>query len=636
MSAICGILSKQASGAFSQERLEAMRAQMGSIGPDSAFTHQRSWVLLSQQTLQIDSNQATDSAERFRNEEAEASIVFDGRLYEREIAFARLGNRLPPDTPDGRLVLELFLKDGEDALRLNGEFALAMAFDTDQTLLLARDPEGNRPLYYASNDNYFAFSSSLDALIAIPDFPKNVDRLVLAMNIARVRNPYPERTLIKAVRSLQSAHTLRVSKNGEQMNRFHRLASFIDSNRLSLSESIEGIRHHLQRAVEARMKSSFPVATNLSGGLDSSAVTALAARYGATINARIFAVSARPRIPLDPIATEEIQHMDTVAKSHSNLEHLAVFSDEYGPFRDLETFARHLDEPRWEYGHIYQQMGTAVAQRGARSLIAGMGGDHLASNRGYGCALASFPAVGIWETLRLLKLGFGKHPSVKRFLKAEILGPLAPRFVERMRALSRGGAIERRLQGCSLRKGFIESTGLKELLREHVDFALLPVRDIREAMAIEFDSGRMGSKQAQMFRRLGLENLRPYYDTRFLEFAVGLPLQHFADHPMDRGLQREAMKSILPDSVRLRTSKGAFVPSFHATARAEETKIRQLLERARQSEIAQEAIDFEKVEQAVDQTLSDQRNYNYGYWDNAIQFKIYPALSHAIALEAFR
>ncbi|MFW5878357.1 MAG: asparagine synthase (glutamine-hydrolyzing), partial [Myxococcota bacterium] len=165
--------------------------------------------------------------------------------------------------------------------RLNGEFAFAVWDTREQELFLARDRFGIRPLFLADYGQDLCFASEIKALLRHSLARRELDPAALTQ-VFTLWTTLPERSSFSGVRELPPGHFLRVSRDGRcQLQRWWELP-FVPSRQIpdrSASDLAEELRALLQDATRIRLRADVPVAVYVSGGLDSSATTAMAAKY---------------------------------------------------------------------------------------------------------------------------------------------------------------------------------------------------------------------------------------------------------------------------------------------------------------------------------------------------------------------
>ncbi|MCL6594728.1 MAG: asparagine synthase (glutamine-hydrolyzing) [Firmicutes bacterium] len=205
-------------------------------------------------------------------------INYNGELYNteelRRELFAR-GHRFRGHS-DTEVLLHAYAQWGAGCLgRVNGIFAFAVWCPDDQSLFLARDRLGVKPLFYAERGGALVYASEMKALLAHPLVPPEVDAEGLAEVLAMGPARTPGHGIFRAVRELRPGWALRATPEGVRRWRYWALESrpHLDD----LATTAERVRWLLRDSVERQLVSDVPVCTLLSGGLDSSAVTAFAA-----------------------------------------------------------------------------------------------------------------------------------------------------------------------------------------------------------------------------------------------------------------------------------------------------------------------------------------------------------------------
>lgn len=216
-------------------------------------------------------------------------LVYNGEIYNaqelrREMGGA--GESFATDHSDTEVLLRLLMREGEQCLaRLNGMFAFAFYDAKQRTILCARDGMGIKPFYYAQAGRRFAFASEMKALLELPFLSRDIDRQALFDYLSLLYIP-GEQSILKSVRRLAAGHWLKYSlaDGAIETAPWWRL-SYEPDEAVARAEWPERIRDELGRAVGRWSRSDVPVAVSLSGGLDSSAIAAIAAQSGVNVTA---------------------------------------------------------------------------------------------------------------------------------------------------------------------------------------------------------------------------------------------------------------------------------------------------------------------------------------------------------------
>src|SRR5689334_14271672 len=207
-------------------------------------------------------------------------LCWDGRLDNRDELLPLLKTELRGERTDVSIVLAAYQRWGADFLsHVIGDFALSLWNPFEQTLLLARDPFGVRPLYYFHNSDEFIWSSTLASLLALPAIDAEVNDEYVAGCLAL----YPElaSTPYRNITAVEPGQLVAVREGQIQTRRFWRPAED-DEIRYAKDEDYEDhFRQLFREAVSCRLRSDRPIWSELSGGLDSSSIVLMADRIQA-------------------------------------------------------------------------------------------------------------------------------------------------------------------------------------------------------------------------------------------------------------------------------------------------------------------------------------------------------------------
>jgi asparagine synthase (glutamine-hydrolysing) len=268
---------------LSSERsvVAGMAARLAARGPDARGEWSSPHAVLGHRRLSvIDLTSDADQPMVYRRDDLTCTIVYNGEIYNhrelRRVLEAR-GHRFRTAS-DTEVLLTAYVEWGVDCLqRLDGIFAFALWDETRQQLLLARDPLGVKPLFWSKVGEGIAFASEIKALLAHPDIPAEVDESGLA-ELVLTRPVFPSTpgiTPFSAIRELRGGRLL-ACRQGHLQEAVHwRLQSAPHPH--GLDETVEHVSELVSAIVQRQLVADVPVACALSGGLDSSAITALAA-----------------------------------------------------------------------------------------------------------------------------------------------------------------------------------------------------------------------------------------------------------------------------------------------------------------------------------------------------------------------
>ena len=218
------------------------------------------------------------------NEDGTLWIVFNGEIFnyvELRPGLERKGHRLSTES-DTEVILHLYEEYGPGCVNhLNGQFAFAIWDERAHSLFIARDRLGIRPVYYTVQDGALIFGSEIKALLADSRVPAEFDPIALDQ-IFSYWSPLSPRTAFKGIQTLPPGHWLLTKPDGEiQVQRYWKV-SFPQEEPApppSLDDCAQQLRDLLVDATQIRLRADVPVGAYLSGGLDSSTITALIHHY---------------------------------------------------------------------------------------------------------------------------------------------------------------------------------------------------------------------------------------------------------------------------------------------------------------------------------------------------------------------
>lgn len=207
------------------------------------------------------------------------TICYNGELYNTEDIRKELLKKgyTFQGHSDTEVLLQAYIEWEENCVEwLNGIYAFAVWDEKNNQLFIGRDRLGVKPLFYAEINNGFIFGSELKAILAHPDVKTQIDREGLNEIFALGPSRSPGSGVFKGIKELRPAHALTLSPNkGLKIWRYWNVKS--EKHIDSLEETIEKVRHLVTDAVQRQLVSDVPLCTFLSGGVDSSSITAIAA-----------------------------------------------------------------------------------------------------------------------------------------------------------------------------------------------------------------------------------------------------------------------------------------------------------------------------------------------------------------------
>ena len=298
-------------------------------------------------------------------------IIFNGEIYN-HIELSKIlldkGYKFKSQT-DTEVILSAYLEWGEECVSFfNGMFAFAIYDLVKQNIFIARDRAGEKPLYYHHKNGFFRFSSELKGLLEDKSLPRKIDNDALD-SFLTMGFVAGEKCILDGFNKLPAAHSLtfNLDSNNISVKKYWELPVNQSSNHseLSLVEELEGL---LDNSVKLQLSADVPVGVLLSGGVDSSLITAIASRH--IKNLKTFNVRFPGQGKFD-----ETEYARKIS-NHFGTEHIELEASQVDVDM-LIKLARQFDEPIVDSSMIPMFMVSELVQKHCKVVLGGDGGDEL-------------------------------------------------------------------------------------------------------------------------------------------------------------------------------------------------------------------------------------------------------------------
>lgn len=566
MSAVFGIWHLD--GRSVQEgTLDRMSKALAHRGPDGSDAWQEGAVGLGHRMFRTTPESLTER-QPIVVRAGDLVLTVDGRIDNRDELIRNLGlaSRPSETVTDAELVLGAYERWGDHcAEHLLGDFAFAVWDSARRSLLCGRDHFGVKPLYYFHTPGrIFAFASEVKALFALEEVPRDFDELEIARHLMVPLADDPASTYYRHVRRVPPGHTMTVTTEGLRFRRYWSLDPGRELRLASDREYAEAVREAFVEAVRCRLRAISPVASMLSGGLDSSSVTCVADRIlKETGRGPMHTVSA---IYPDVAASDESRFIRAVL-DQCNVEPHFFEADHVSPIAELDRMNWHGDGANFA-GNLYLNWNLyqIASSQGARVVLDGFDGDTTVSH-GH-CALRELAGAGRWIRLAREVRGEARmggqpwRPALWRWIRAYRVRPALRRLgLARQSRRVDNDAAPRWSQ--SLDADFAES------LMDHV---VSPVQFRTERDYHYFMLRRSILLHSLSFidaigAGAGVEARFPFFDVRLAELCLSLPTDQKRHRGWSRVVMRRAMEGYLPEQIQWRSGKSDMGPGFHHTLR---------------------------------------------------------------------
>jgi asparagine synthase (glutamine-hydrolysing) len=361
MCSISGIL-----GHVSSDAVARMNQAQRHRGPDDCGVASCGEVQLGNTRLAI-IDTSTAGHQPMNDPQTGNWITYNGETYN----FKNLRHELDDDrwvsNTDTEVVLRAYAKWGIDAFRkLRGMFAVAIWDQQKQTLVLARDPLGIKPLYYYAHGRQFIFASELRALLASGLVPRKLGSAGVDSYLANGSVEAPL-TIIEGIKQLLPGHCLQVNRRLE-MHEVEFATPKPESSNGNRDDAVARLRSELEESVRLHLVSDVPLGVFLSGGMDSSALVALLSRVS----------DQRPKtfsVVFDEAAYTEAPFSRAIAERF-NTDHSEIRLSEDRLLDILPTAMAALDQPTMDGINTFVVAGAVKRER-ITVALSGLGGDEL-------------------------------------------------------------------------------------------------------------------------------------------------------------------------------------------------------------------------------------------------------------------
>lgn len=539
---------------------------------------------------------------------SECIIVTDARIDYRE----DIGNKLevsPEElkrTPDSKLILLAYLQWGTKCVNyLLGDFAFVIWDKNKDLLFCARDHFGCRPFYYVNHDKYFALSSDVKAFRALPEFKYQISEQHILDSICSIITS-KNQTAFQGISKLPPAHTLIISlRRPLNIKKYWDLKVIKKFTALSENSARDELKKRFIQAVKERCRSIHPIGLELSGGLDSSAISTTLGKM-LSIDFPVYAFSHAIDNHQDPNLVNYISELTfskKIFKSSKIAKHIIVTGE--GAPGALQSLTEYLNNSLSASGQLYSVMSNLlyaeVQQLEAKILLSGFGGDEGVSYNGDGL----FEQLVFKRKFRKLRSLFSqrinnsKRGLVYTWLKINILYffPWLQRItyhdwhIQRFNAF----AINRDMRiNKKLKRRFLKKVTLP-------NDPNLRIRQYQRLMHTHIPDRLENSYLAS--NHYGIEYCYPFLDVRLIEFFYSIPSEYKFKEGLSRYLFRHAMEGIIPDEIRMREDKTvATIPNIMYRIIKDKSFFRELISEG-SSNNQFHYVDYEKLNWMLDQFL---------------------------------
>ena len=530
-------------------------------GPDSQGFYLDDLVLFGHRRLSIQDTSFSGN-QPMKSDDGQFIIAYNGEVYnfkELRQQLAQKGYSFKSET-DTEVILKLYQDEGSACFdKLNGFFALSIYDKAKGEIIIARDRYGIKPLYYFIDEDKFVFSSEIRSLMTY-NIPKEINQVALTQYFQFNYVPEPQ-TIYKNVNALEQGTYLKLKADKTQER-----ASFVSSTKTehsvsSYKQAKDKLQELLYKSVEYRLISDVPVGSFLSGGIDSTVITGLAAQMHPGIHTFSIGYANNPYF-------DESKFAEMVANKHgtehhcfmlSNLDLLNGVDDMLGaldqPFADSSALPVHILSRQTK-----KHVKVALSGDGADELFAGYNkykGEYLTLNPDWKASLVKTFGP-FWKYLPQSRNG--KLANLIRQFDRYCTGakmPFTERYIRWCKIIDEKTALNLfsdNIPPLSFHELVQAEQPLITELREN-DLQSVLLNDQKQLLKND-----MLVKVDRMSMANGLEVRVPFMDAELVNFANSLPLDYKINHKTRKLILKEAFEDLIPKELQNRPKHGFEVP----------------------------------------------------------------------------
>ena len=550
MCGIYGMVSERGTALRYPEVLDFMGEALRHRGPDghAVFTHPNA-VIGTERLRIIDIHERADQP--FSAPGSQVWLECNGEIYNAAEIRARY-----PDYPyrshsDVETIIPLYLEHGPRAVeQLDGMFGLAIVDHRTGTLLLARDRAGEKPLFYTRAGSEILFASELQCILRHPEVSRELDPIALAEYLQLGYVPEP-RTMFRDVKRIEAGTYTVFAGDRQLTTRYWDPGSFAIEP-ISARDAVHETRRLIERAVEKQVMADVPVGVFISGGMDSSLLATLAAKYIGVDKVHTFSAK---------FAEASYDESDAAAELAARIQtrHVPVRTDGETLLEALQHVTRGVAEPLADPAILPTFLLARAAREKVKVILSGEGADELFG--GYptyiGHKLAPmYHALPSFVRGALRRMVERVPPSTKKvtleFLLKKFVSDAEKSWVERHRAWF-GSGLPDDVASSELRVASESPRNSEPATRNPLAGAMLLDYQsyLRDNLLVKVDRATMLSS---------VEARAPYLDRDVTRFALSLPTHLRVRRLETKWVLKKAAEAWLSKDVIYRRKRGLSVP----------------------------------------------------------------------------
>lgn len=537
---MCGIIGQISKNKINRNEFKALVSTLKHRGPDDNGVYFEDHVAFGQTRLSI-IDLSIEGHQPMISQDEKYVITYNGEIYN----FAEIKKDLLlkgyvfKSKTDTEVILNGFIEYGEKIVeKFNGMFAFAIYDKLNDKVFFARDRSGMKPLYYYHDNNEFYFSSEVKALKHLSN-EINFDSKVLFLLLGSVPEPY---TIHKEISMFPAGYYGYLFNNKLKLSKFD---DYLYEPKIikPYNEIIKDVNELLHNSIERHLISDAPIGTFLSGGLDSSVITAIASKYKKNLQTLSLVFD-------DKKISEEYYQNLVVNKFGTN--HTRYLIDEKLFLNSVDDFTNSMDQPTIDGLNTFF-VSKAANEAGLRAVLSGVGGDEIF----YG-----YPSFKNSKKFNIIKqLPFFVISILKQFKK-----------FKKMEMLKIDSILSLYLPTRAL----FSPTEISEILKVDIEVvyqAITKLWELNNHPTAKYIDDKISFLELNMYMKnqllrdtdvFGMANsleIRvPFLDKELVDYVTKIEPKHKYDKNINKIILADSVKSLLPTEIFTRPKMGFTLP----------------------------------------------------------------------------
>lgn len=600
MCGICGI-----KGLEDKNLLRKMTNIQSHRGPDAKGFYSNENISFGHKRLSIIDLKSGNQP--IHNENQSVWIVFNGEIYnylELRESLERKGHKFYTNT-DTETIIHSYEEYGTNCVKeLRGAFSFAIWDNENKNLFLARDRFGIKPLYYSIVNGNFLFASEIKSILEFEEFERKIN-LEAFNEFITFRYVTGSKTLFENIYKIPAGCTLEYSGNEININNYWDLKENIENH--SEDYYIKNLRKLLDISVKQRLMSDVPLGVYLSGGLDSSSITALMSKY-TDDSIKSFSVGFGEDLPNE-------LNFAKIAAEYFETDHKEINVELNKTIKLLPKIIWHLDEPIGDPAIVPTYFISKLAKKRVTVVLTGEGSDELFTGylrykmmlnvQKYANLIPDFiKKFVIGNFVKLLpyssnlkrSLSFFQYPDeVKRYLN--VIALFDENEISKICEFNFDNKI-----GEQIINSYFTKINSKNLLNE------ILYHDIKTVLSEDFLM-----KIDKMTMARSVEGRVPFLDKEIVEFSMTIPPTFKLNRMEEKYILKRAIKDVLPKVILKRKKRGYDVP-IDAWFKGELKDV--LLNYLDESNECRKYFDFDYIKKIMERQKRASNKYNVNWYNS--------------------